>query len=103
MNGFRLSGSCTMPMCSVSLSPGEGLEEAAARATPTAAASTSSRVRTIDALTSGPACRVRAVMLFPLVRMDRRRQAPLPCEPTIWTGRGGVKGRRGCLPLHSAR
>ena len=46
MNGFRLSGSCTMPMCSVTFSAGDGLDEAAACATPTAAAATSSTIRT---------------------------------------------------------
>ena len=50
MNGFRLSGSCTMPMCRVSFSAGAGLDEAAARATPTAAASSSRRTRTSDDL-----------------------------------------------------
>ena len=68
MNGFRLSGSCSHPMRSVTFSSGDGLDEAAARATPTAAASRSSRTTTRDTLVSRPDGLARAIIPFPLVR-----------------------------------
>ena len=79
MNGFRLSGSCTMPMCSVTFSAGAGLDEAAARATPTAAASSEQQdedQRRLDEQACRPSTSGHA---DPPVRIDRRRQAPVPC------------------------